>query len=151
MIKVRQAPPKRQAESTISLINIVFLMLIFFLIAGQLAPPVDPDVTLAETTQAPPLAPPDALFADSEGRLSHRGQPVEIAAYLAALGADGPASGPASGLAPGPVPGEDAGTGGPAVLLAVDRDLDAARMLEIADQLYRAGAGKVSLVTRGAE
>lgn len=147
MIKVRQAPPKRQSESTISLINIVFLMLIFFLIAGQLAPPVDPDVTLAETTEAPPLAPPDALFADSEGRLSHRGQPVEIAAYLASLGADGPAS----GLAPGPVPGEDAGTGGPAVLLAVDRDLDAARMLEIADQLYRAGAGKVSLVTRGAE
>ena len=143
MIKVRQAPPKRQAESTISLINIVFLMLIFFLIAGQLAPPVDPDVTLAETTEAPPLAPPDALFADSEGRLSHRGQPVEIAAYLASLGADGPA--------PGPAPGEDAGTGGPAVLLAVDRDLDAARMLEIADQLYRAGAGKVSLVTRGAE
>jgi biopolymer transport protein ExbD len=151
MIKVRQAPPKRQAESTISLINIVFLMLIFFLIAGQLAPPVDPDVTLAETTEAPPLAPPDALFADSEGRLSHRGQPVEIAAYLAALGADGPASGLAPGLAPGPAPGEDAGTGGPAVLLAVDRDLDAARMLEIADQLYRAGAGKVSLVTRGAE
>ena len=143
MIKVRQAPPKRQAESTISLINIVFLMLIFFLIAGQLAPPVDPDVTLAETTEAPPLAPPDALFADSEGRLSHRGQPVEIAAYLAALGADGPASGPA--------PGEDTGTGGPVVLLAVDRDLDAARMLEIADRLYRAGAGKVSLVTRGAE
>lgn len=151
MIKVRQAPPKRQAESTISLINIVFLMLIFFLIAGQLAPPVDPDVTLAETTDAPPLAPPDALFADSEGRLSHRGQPVEIAAYLAALGADGPASGLAPGPAPGPAPGEDAGTGGPAVLLAVDRDLDAARMLEIADQLYRAGAGKVSLVTRGAE
>ena len=151
MIKVRQAPPKRQAESTISLINIVFLMLIFFLIAGQLAPPVDPDVTLAETTEAPPLAPPDALFADSEGRLSHRGQPVEIAAYLAALGADGPASGLAPGPAPGPAPGEDAGTGGPAVLLAVDRDLDAARMLEIADQLYRAGAGKVSLVTRGAE
>ena len=151
MIKVRQAPPKRQSESTISLINIVFLMLIFFLIAGQLAPPVDPDVTLAETTEAPPLAPPDALFADSEGRLSHRGQPVEIAAYLAALGADGPASSLAPGPAPGPVPGEDAGTGGPAVLLAVDRDLDAARMLEIADQLYRAGAGKVSLVTRGAE
>ena len=146
MIKVRQKPPKRQAESTISLINIVFLMLIFFLIAGQLAPPVDPDVTLAETTQAPPLAPPDALFADSEGRLSHRGQPVEIAAYLAALGAEAPVGDEA-----GSVPGEDAGTGGPAVLLAVDRDLDAARMLEIADQLYRAGAGKVSLVTRGAE
>lgn len=150
MIKVRQKPPKRQAESTISLINIVFLMLIFFLIAGQLAPPVDPDVTLVETSEAPPLAPPDALFADSEGRLSHRGQPVEIAAYLAALGAEAPV-GDEAAPAPGPVPSEDAGTGGPAVLLAVDRDLDAARMLEIADQLYRAGAGKVSLVTRGAE
>lgn len=150
MIKVRQKPPKRQAESTISLINIVFLMLIFFLIAGQLAPPVDPDVTLVETSEAPPLAPPDALFADSEGRLSHRGQPVEIPAYLAALGAMGEAQAPltAEGVT---ASGEDAGNGGPNVLLAVDRDLDAARMLEIADQLYRAGAGKVSLVTRGAE
>ncbi|WP_249689351.1 biopolymer transporter ExbD [Stappia sp. WLB 29] len=152
MIKVRQAPPKRQAESTISLINIVFLMLIFFLIAGQLAPPVDPDVTLAETTEAPPLAPPDALFADSEGRLSHRGQPVEIPAYLASLGVDGADTADVTpGPVPGPASGEDAGNAGPAVLLAVDRDLDAARMLEIADQLYRAGAGKVSLVTRGAE
>ncbi|WP_417769661.1 ExbD/TolR family protein [Stappia sp.] len=144
MIKVRQNPPKRQAESTISLINIVFLMLIFFLIAGQLSPPADPDVTLVETTDAPPLAPPDALFADSSGGLTYRGRPTDIAAYLAQRGASvTPREAPAEGE------GEPAD--GPSVMLAVDRDLAAARVLAIADELYRSGAGKVSLVTRGAE
>ncbi len=137
MIRVRQEPPKRQAESTISLINIVFLMLIFFLIAGQLSPPADPDVTLADTTQAPPLAPPDALFADSSGNLTYRGRPTDIAAYLAQSGAGGA--------------GDGEGSGGPSVMFAVDRELEAVRVLAIADELYRAGAGRVSLVTRGAE
>lgn len=140
MIRVRQKPPKRQAESTISLINIVFLMLIFFLIAGQLSPPADPDVTLVETTDAPPLAPPDALFADSNGSLTYRGRPTDVAAYLTQMGASGGA---------GYESGE--GSGGPSVMLAVDRELEAVRVLAIADELYRAGAGKVSLVTRGAE
>lgn len=144
MIKVRQNPPKRQAESTISLINIVFLMLIFFLIAGQLSPPADPDVTLAETTEAPPLAPPDALFADRSGGLTYRGRPTDVAAYLTEMGANGmPRETPAGGA------GDRAD--GPSVMLAVDRDLEAARVLALADELYRAGAGKVSLVTRGAE
>ncbi|WP_186395848.1 biopolymer transporter ExbD [Stappia sp. TSB10GB4] len=138
MIRIRQKPPKRQAESTISLINIVFLMLIFFLIAGQLAPPVEPSVTLAETVEAPPLAPPDALFVDKDGALTYRGQPADIAAYLAAL------SGGRAGE------GSD-DEGGPSVMLAVDRDLGAARVLEIAEDLYRAGAGGVSLVTSGVE
>lgn len=142
MIRIRQKPPKRQAESTISLINIVFLMLIFFLIAGQLAPPVEPSVTLAETVDAPPLAPPDALFVDKDGALTYRGQPTDIAAYLAAL---------APGVPAGEASEGEGGSSGPPVMLAVDRDLGAARVLEIAEDLYRAGAGSVSLVTSGVE
>jgi biopolymer transport protein ExbD len=144
MIKVRQKPPKRQAESTISLINIVFLMLIFFLIAGQLSPPADPDVSLVETTDAPPLAPPDALFADSNGSLTYRGRPTDVASYLGQAGAGGTPYETPDG-------GADERAGGPSVMLAVDRELEALRVLAIADELYRAGAGRVSLVTRGVE
>ena len=36
----------RPKEPTIALINVVFLMLVFFMIAGTLAPPLDPDLSL---------------------------------------------------------------------------------------------------------
>ena len=38
MIRVRLRQRSQKAESTVALINVVFLMLIFFLIAGTLAP-----------------------------------------------------------------------------------------------------------------
>lgn len=48
-VRIPREKTKRKMESTISLINIVFLMLIFFLVAGQLAPPADKEVDLVET------------------------------------------------------------------------------------------------------
>lgn len=82
MIRLPNPVEKRKAESTISLINVVFLMLIFFLIAGQLSPPVDPEVELVRTEQAPPLPPPDALFVDAEGELRYRGKPISAEAFM---------------------------------------------------------------------
>ena len=43
MILKRQ---KKHREPTIALINVVFLMLIFFLVAGRIAPPLDADLQL---------------------------------------------------------------------------------------------------------
>ncbi|HBR39356.1 MAG TPA: biopolymer transporter ExbD, partial [Sulfitobacter pontiacus] len=40
----RFAKSKPQREPTIALINIVFLMLVFFMVAGTLAQPLDPDL-----------------------------------------------------------------------------------------------------------
>ena len=122
---------KRKMESTISLINIVFLMLIFFLVAGQLAPPADKEVDLVETTDAESLPPPDALYARADGTLVFRGQPTDAASYLAA----------------NPLPEE-----GPESILklAVDRNLDAARLVEIVDELYGAGAPGIRVVTQKA-
>ena len=45
----RFAKSKPQREPTIALINIVFLMLVFFMVAGTLAQPLDPDLKLVET------------------------------------------------------------------------------------------------------
>ncbi|MHC5653983.1 ExbD/TolR family protein [Stappia sp.] len=147
MIRLPRPAVKRQAESTISLINVVFLMLIFFLIAGQLSPPVDPEVDLVETEDAPPLPPPDALFVDAQGALRYRGAVITAEAYLAELASEGAAELP-------PLPADTAEAqaatpAGPPVLLAADRELDASVLLETVDTIYRAGASKVSLVTMG--
>ena len=48
MILYAQQPRKR--DPSIALINIVFLMLVFFLIAGTIAAPLDPELTLVETS-----------------------------------------------------------------------------------------------------
>ena len=72
-------PPK---EPTITLINIVFLMLIFFLIAGTLAPPLDPGITLMDLENEQGHEMPDALAILADGALNYRGSPVtDITAY----------------------------------------------------------------------
>ena len=75
---LRAAYPRRRAEPTIALINIVFLMLIFFMIAGALAPPLDGDVDLIDTRDLAGRAPPDAPVLMADGRLVYRGAPVEV-------------------------------------------------------------------------
>jgi biopolymer transport protein ExbD len=117
---------KRQAESTIALINVVFLMLIFFLIAGSVSPGQDGAVTLIETRLSERTAPPDALFATAEGQLRARGADVTPQTFVAAL------------------------DGETVVRLAADRDLPANRLVGIIGELRAAGAGSIRLVTERA-
>lgn len=55
MIKPRQ---RSKREPTIALINIVFLMLVFFMVAGTLAQPLDPELKLVKTEELDGIAPP---------------------------------------------------------------------------------------------
>ena len=48
MIEFDQPPPRRPYEAVVPLINIVFLLLIFFLLAGTLGPTDPVDVSLPE-------------------------------------------------------------------------------------------------------
>ncbi|QFT30359.1 Biopolymer transport protein ExbD/TolR [Labrenzia sp. THAF82] len=129
MIRVRRNKPKRPLETTISLINIVFLMLIFFLVTGQLTPPQDPDVILPETKSSDPLPPPDALYARGDGALVYREAPVTAADYLA-----------------NHLPERE---GAPRqVKLAADKNLGAGKLLQHVKALYGAGADAVVVVTR---
>ncbi|KZM51946.1 biopolymer transporter ExbD [Labrenzia sp. OB1] len=129
MIKVPRKPAKRPLETTISLINIVFLMLIFFLVAGRLAPPQDPEVTLSQAEKADPLPPPDALYARIDGTLHYREQPLSAEDYMSRHAA-----------------AEE--TPNPLVRLAADESLKAEDLLRHVGALYRAGAGRVVIVTR---
>jgi biopolymer transport protein ExbD len=122
---IRPASPRRTRDSTIVLINIVFLMLIFFLIAGTVAPPLDPDLKLVDTSGLEGREPPDALVLDDVGMLSFRGTPTNPADYMV-----------------------DHGTG--PVRIVPDRNVPGARLIEVAGTLRRLGATSIILVTERA-
>lgn len=127
----RTTTPRRQAEPTIALINIVFLMLIFFLIAGSIAPPLDPELNLVSTSELEGREPPDALVITAEGRTTYRGEEVTPEAFLAAF-----------------APGDDA----PEIRIVPDRALPTESLLATGRALQAAGAAKLFIVTeRGLE
>jgi biopolymer transport protein ExbD len=117
---------RSRREPTIALINIVFLMLIFFMAAATLAPPLEGDLRLVRTEDLEGRAPPDALVVHADGRLVYRGLPQpDAAAYVAAL------------------PEEARAT----LRLVPDAALPAADLLRLGEALRRAGAGRVVIVT----
>ena len=86
---MKRLKKKSHKEPTITLINVVFLMLIFFLIAGAVAPQLDPELTLIDTHDLDLSAPPDGLVVFPDGRLSSGGHDVATAAaYVAGLPVD---------------------------------------------------------------
>lgn len=122
MKRVRREKP----EPTIALINVVFLMLVFFLVAGTIAQPLDPELTLVRTSEIDPSAPPDALVIGPDGAMSYRGAPVaDASAYLALT--DRP---------------DDT-----VIRVVPDRDLPAAKLIEIGAALQAGGAERVMIVT----
>ncbi|WP_179381011.1 ExbD/TolR family protein [Jannaschia marina] len=125
----RRPTARHRAEPTIALINVVFLMLIFFLVAGTVAPPLRPDLTLARVAGLDGRAPPDALVLDAAGALWFRGAATDPAAHLETLGAEGRA-----------------------VRIVPDRAVPASRLVEVTLALRAAGAEQVFVVTeRGLE
>lgn len=122
---IRAPAPRRKRDSTIPLINVVFLMLIFFLIAGTVAPPLNPDLELVDTSGLEGREPPDALVLLNDGTLSFRGAPTDPATYM--LGRE---TGP--------------------VRIVPDRDASGPRLIEVTGALRRLGASSVILVTERA-
>jgi len=123
---MRRAAAKQGREPTIALINIVFLMLIFFLVAGTLTAPLDPDLSLVKTKDIEGNAPADALVIHADGRMTHQGTPVaDATGFFTAL----------------PQETRDK------VRLVPDRDLPAKTLVRIGRALRAAGAGQVVIVT----
>lgn len=129
MIRIPSPHKPRKQESTIALINVVFLMLIFFLIAGTLAPPRDPEVSFISTERDENAAPPDMLFIAEDGRATWRGEPVEIESELAGWAEE---------------------HAGGAFRIAADRDLPATELVDIVGALRTAGLTNIVLVTEHA-
>ena len=116
-----RARPK--AEPTIALINIVFLLLTFFLIAGTLAPQLAPRLALPRAADLAAAPPPDGLVVLSDGTRLLNGSPATPEEAVAAT---------------------------PRVRVVPDRDLPAAELVRLARDLRSAGAEEVVLVTERA-
>jgi biopolymer transport protein ExbD len=117
---------REKPEPTIALINVVFLMLIFFLVAGTIAQPLDGDLKLVRTADLDPASPPDALVISADGALSFRGRPmVDITDYLA----------------------QEDRQPTDVIQIVPDRDLAASRLIEVGAALRTGGAQKVMIVT----
>lgn len=122
---LRRPHPRRSREPAIPLINVVLLMLVFFLIAGTVAPPLDGRVTLVDTAGLEGRAPPDAAVILSDGTMLKGGQPISPEGLLEA------------DRTPRLVP---------------DRGLPSSELVAISRQLRELGAEEVWVVTeRGLE
>ncbi|MEM9754803.1 MAG: biopolymer transporter ExbD [Pseudomonadota bacterium] len=114
---------RAEREPTIALINIVFLLLVFFLIAGSLAPPLDDRLTLVDTATLDGRSPPDAAVVLADGTLLYNGAPTTPRDIVAL------------DTSPRIVP---------------DRELPAADLVALARALRAAGAEEVWIVTERA-
>lgn len=120
---------KSGREPTIALINIVFLMLVFFMIAGTLAPPLDSSLDLVETSELEGREPPDTLVIHADGRLSLRGATLtSVAAYVERVSVAAPLE---------------------EVRIVPDRALPARKLVEVGAELRALGATRVFVVTEG--
>ncbi|VVT15322.1 biopolymer transporter ExbD [Rhizobium sp. EC-SD404] len=126
--------PKKKAapENTITLINVVFLMLIFFLVAGSLTPPIDREVSMISTSEAERTAPADTLAIRADGSLWFRGQPTTLETWAAEHASAGSET------------AEDRPK------LLVDRALPAADLIQIASGLRSLGVETVTVMTERA-
>lgn len=122
---IRYDRPRRKRDSTIPLINVVFLMLIFFLIAGTVAQPLDPNLQLVNTSELDGREPPDALVLHADGTLSFRGAPTDPETYMVSHGSE-------------------------PVRIVPDRKVAGTRLIEVASALRGHGANAVFVVTERA-
>jgi biopolymer transport protein ExbD len=110
-------------EAMLPLVNVVLLLLVFFMVAGSLRPPeaflLDPPRATGEAV--PPREPVRVSLA-ADGRLALGGQAMSRAELLDTLPA------------------------GAAVLLRADAGAEAAVALALARAMERAGAGPIDLV-----
>lgn len=119
---------KSESEPTIALINVVFLMLIFFLVAGTIAPSLDKDLRLVRTADIEGTAPADALVLHPDGRMTNRGRDIgSAAAFVGSLTEEARAE----------------------LRIVPDRDVPASTLVALGRALHEAGAERVLLVTEG--
>lgn len=123
-------------ENTIPLINVVFLMLIFFLIAGTVAPPVSTELRPPKSEELP-LMPPagNAVEILADGTLIHRGQRLPLETILERFPAPVDAASTQEGTLP------------EVIHILADKALPASKMMPILQAFRAAGHKSIRLVT----
>ncbi len=119
--------PKDDDQPILPLINVVFLLLIFFMIVGHLAAAdpfhIEPPTSVSETE---PGGQDHLILVGADGRVAFDGTVMDDAALAAALGGDGEQG---------------------QFRLKADGGADAVRLVEIMELMRGAGIEKVHLLT----
>ena len=133
-------------ENTIPLINVVFLMLIFFLIAGTVAPPVSTELQPPRSEELP-LMPPagNAVEILSDGTLIHRGEKMSLEGIIARFPAPVSSSNDLNTLRTGAA--KQTSDGDDIVHILADRGLQASLLMPVLQAFRAAGHRNVRLVT----
>lgn len=129
-MRIDMPPRKPKAEAIVPMINVVFLLLVFFLMTAQIAPPEPFQVLLPAAEQDTAVEGQVALYVNAEGLVGYQDLRGE-AAITAAIAA----------LAEG-----DADTPDP-LLLRADAGVEAVSIAKLMTELSKAGARDVTLVT----
>ena len=129
-MRLRRPERPFEGENILPLINVVFLLLIFFLLAGQMKPPeiiaVEPPESVSE---AKPRSHAGQLLISADGRLAlgeDELNDAELFEKVSVLVEENP---------------------GIVLRLKADRVVDAARAIDVMTILHRAGVEKVTLMT----
>jgi len=126
---LRRANKRRgRADPLIALINVVFLLLIFLMVAGTVAPALSRDVELIDTADPASRPPPNAPVILADGRLVLDGVETTAADLARARLATGEAE----------------------IRIVPDRNLPAHQLIEVISELRAAGATEVWIVTERA-
>lgn len=138
-------------EPVLPLINVVFLLLIFFMVAGQLAPRPEGDVDAPDSASADTKENLEQfmLVLDKEGRLLHQGEPVDSARIPDLIREHQQAATAPDADADAARQDGDADTDGQQpVRLMADADTSLSTLRNSLETLRDAGVEEVRLVTR---
>ena len=127
----RSPEQRERRESILPMINIVFLLLIFFLMTATIAPPAPLDVTPPESAAEGQASADRALYVAADGRLAWGDVTGEAVI---------PAIASAYGAAEAPAP----------LTIRADRDLSGAAFARLLARLAAAGVADSRLVTGAA-
>ena len=129
MLKIPDKKRSNPTENTIALINVVFLMLIFFLVAGTLIPPIDKELSPISTSNQESAELSNLLSIRADGALSYNGKPTTIEAFMAAYS-------------------ESNKIDDDAIRVFPDKSVQATTLVDVLNQLKNAGAKNIFIVTK---
>ncbi|MBL4837776.1 MAG: biopolymer transporter ExbD [Kordiimonadaceae bacterium] len=123
---MKRVSKRTKMEPVISLINIVFLILIFFMVTGTLSRHNDGGLTFVQTTGLECCSEPDALRISREGELSYKGAKIAtLGSYFEVL--EGKFK---------------------SVKLLPDQELSAHQLLGIISEVQKSGAENIVILTQ---
>ena len=128
-MKLRRPSKRSEPENTIPLINVVFLLLIFFMLAGKLGQPDPFPLTPPQSqSERAPTERPATVYVGADGRTALGDEVLELEALEAAVR-------------------KRLGESGGVVRLKSDKAAEANRVIDVMDALRRAGVERVTLLT----